>query len=80
MYMEPCNVILLSYSSYDHYAVLCELLPAGFPSLAVCLLTITKGLAYMCLNKRDSVIFGFLRMFLIYNIRIFCVYEVSDCC
>lgn len=28
---------------YDHYSVLCELLPVGIPSLAVCLQTLVNG-------------------------------------
>jgi hypothetical protein len=30
-------VKILLYSRYDHYAVMCELLPAGVPSLVLCL-------------------------------------------
>lgn len=28
---------------YDHYSVLCELLPVGIPSLAICLQTLMNG-------------------------------------
>lgn len=28
---------------YDHYSVLCELLPVGIPSLAICLQTLVNG-------------------------------------
>lgn len=28
---------------YDHYSVLCELLPVGIPSLAICLQTLVTG-------------------------------------
>ncbi|XP_043944839.1 hexosaminidase D-like [Protopterus annectens] len=31
------------YFRYDHYSVLCELLPVGIPSLAVCLQTLVHG-------------------------------------
>lgn len=30
---------------YDHFSVLCELLPVGVPSLAVCLQTLLHGTA-----------------------------------
>lgn len=30
---------------YDHFSVLCELLPVGIPSLAVCLQVLLHGMA-----------------------------------
>ncbi|KFW84524.1 Hexosaminidase D, partial [Manacus vitellinus] len=32
-----------SWAQYDHYSVLCELLPVGIPSLAICLQTLVNG-------------------------------------
>ncbi|KAG8234758.1 hypothetical protein J437_LFUL006590, partial [Ladona fulva] len=37
------GLVLTGWQRYDHFAVLCELLPAAVPSLAVSLLTVTKG-------------------------------------
>lgn len=34
---------LASLRRYDHYSVLCELLPVGIPSLAICLQTLVNG-------------------------------------
>ena len=32
--------LLIIFNRYDHYAVLCELIPVGIPSLALCLATL----------------------------------------
>ncbi|XP_063286559.1 hexosaminidase D-like [Pelobates fuscus] len=37
------GIALTGWQRYDHYSVLCELLPVGIPSLAVCLQILQRG-------------------------------------
>lgn len=39
------GIILTGWSRYDHFAVLCELLPAAIPSLVISLVAVTRPLA-----------------------------------
>ncbi|NWX36225.1 HEXDC Hexosaminidase, partial [Notiomystis cincta] len=40
---SPCRGWLSPPCRYDHYSVLCELLPVSIPSLAICLQTLVNG-------------------------------------
>ncbi|KAL8174905.1 UNVERIFIED_CONTAM: hypothetical protein K2H54_005404, partial [Gekko kuhli] len=48
--------------SYDHYSALCELLPVGIPSLAVCLQTLVNGGFNEVTKKKVLGILGFQSM------------------
>lgn len=43
---------------YDHYGTLCELLPAGIPSLVFCLKAVDEGKFFPVQKMAVSVIFG----------------------
>lgn len=41
--MEIPGIAITGWSRFDHFAPLCELLPAGLPSLALCLTVLDRG-------------------------------------
>ncbi|NXY26404.1 HEXDC Hexosaminidase, partial [Atrichornis clamosus] len=42
-HVSPVQAMAAPPHRYDHYSVLCELLPVGIPSLAICLQTLVNG-------------------------------------
>ncbi|XP_062124668.1 hexosaminidase D [Drosophila sulfurigaster albostrigata] len=53
------GLALTGWQRYDHFAVLCELLPVGMPSLMTSLSTVSKG--YFSTNPRDNELLRVLR-------------------
>ncbi|XP_017856347.1 PREDICTED: hexosaminidase D [Drosophila arizonae] len=53
------GLALTGWQRYDHFAVLCELLPVGMPSLMTSLSTVAKG--YFSINPRDNELLHVLR-------------------
>ncbi|KAL9890922.1 hexosaminidase D isoform 1-T1 [Glossina fuscipes fuscipes] len=46
------GLVLTGWQRYDHFAILCELLPAAIPSLITTLSTVSKG--YFSTNPKDN--------------------------
>eukprot|EP00795_Rhopilema_esculentum_P017789 gene17789-9467_t len=56
-------IMVTGWSRYDHYATLCELLPAALPCLAMCLAVLKEGLFNKSIHEKVSRNLGYLQCF-----------------
>ena len=54
--MCHCVILLTGWSRYDHFAVLCELLPVSIPSLVVNLLILSLGGLELAVSRRINTV------------------------
>ncbi|KAK2569253.1 Hexosaminidase D [Acropora cervicornis] len=60
--LKMTGIALTGWSRYDHYATLCELLPAALPSLAYCLQALSNG-KFLSVFKMEISLVGYYQRY-----------------